>query len=71
MVICKTEDSDLETHSELTNWLGTITIINRAAVLSDGYECRKVIVAQRIIYHSHWFKNQNTWCTSAGTFGKS
>lgn len=41
IVICKTEDSDLETHSELTNWLGTITIINKAAVLSDGYECRR------------------------------
>lgn len=41
MVICKTEDSDLETHSELTNWLGTITIINRAAVLSDGYEMQE------------------------------
>lgn len=33
MVICTTEDSDLETHSELTNWSGTITIINKAAII--------------------------------------
>lgn len=33
IVICKTEDSELETHPELTNLSGTITIINKATII--------------------------------------